>query len=537
MPSTALAIQCILPQFLHTKLYFQLFSFEMFALGFMKKKMGLVSTLLGIIGFVIGIPAGLFLGFFFFIYSKPKDIAKPLDGRLEQLDSSLILELLPHLPMWAKNPDYERVEWLNKFIANMWPYLDKAICGVIRSISKPTFEKYIGKFQIRSSDFETLSLGTLPPTLQGIKIYETNENELVIEPAVRWAGNPNITLAMKLLFLSITVQVEEIPGVEVFLQHLPCASWQIMDLQISLEPRIVLKPLVPPFPCFANITEILREKLAILYHWPRALEVPILDGSVGAMKKRVGILHVKVVRAIKLVKMDFLGTSDPYVKLKLSGERLPAKKTSVEMKNLKPEWNEDFKLIVKDPQSQKLELRVYDWEKIGKHAKLGMQVVPLESLVPHETKNLTLDLHQNVNPSDPQNKKWRGKVVLEMTFNHFKEENDDPTGLGGLLLLRVIGAPGVEGRHHTNPYALVLFKGERKKTKMIKKTRDPSWNEEFQFMLEEAPVNESIHIEESLGFVDINLGDVVYNSRINDKYDLINSRNGVIHIEMEWKVT
>ncbi|KAK6928323.1 Synaptotagmin, SMP domain [Dillenia turbinata] len=116
----------------------------------------------------------------------------------------------PTLKFWRGLRLTRNVEWLNKFIANMWPYLDKAICGVIRSISKPTFEKYIGKFQIRSSDFETLSLGTLPPTLQGIKIYETNENELVIEPAVRWAGNPNITLAMKLLFLSITVQVEEI---------------------------------------------------------------------------------------------------------------------------------------------------------------------------------------------------------------------------------------------------------------------------------------------------------------------------------------
>lgn len=30
---------------------------------------------------------------------------------------------------------------------------------------------------------------------------------------------------------------------------------------------------------------------------------------------------------------------------------------------------------------------------------------------------------------------------------------------------------------------------------MIKKTRNPCWNEEFQFLLEEAPVKEKIHIE------------------------------------------
>lgn len=82
------------------------------------------------------------------------------------------------------------------------------------------------------------------------------------------------------------------------------------------------------------------------------------------MKKPVGILNVKVVRAIKLKKMDLLGTSDPYVQLSLSGDRLQANKTSIKMKNLNPEWNEDFKLTVKDPHSQVLQLHVYDWEKV-----------------------------------------------------------------------------------------------------------------------------------------------------------------------------
>lgn len=83
-----------------------------------------------------------------------------------------------------------------------------------------------------------------------------------------------------------------------------------------------------------------------------------------AIKKPVGILHVKVVRAMKLLKMDLLGTSDPYVNLSLSGERLPAKKTTIKKKNLNPEWNENFKLIVKEPQSQLLHINVYDWDKV-----------------------------------------------------------------------------------------------------------------------------------------------------------------------------
>ena len=78
----------------------------------------------------------------------------------------------------------------------------------------------------------------------------------------------------------------------------------------------------------------------------------------------MGILHVNVVRAQKLLKMDLLGTSDPYVKLSLTGDKLPAKKTTVKRKNLNPEWNEKFKIVVKDPQSQVLQLQVYDWDKV-----------------------------------------------------------------------------------------------------------------------------------------------------------------------------
>lgn len=67
---------------------------------------------------------------------------------------------------------------------------------------------------------------------------------------------------------------------------------------------------------------------------------------------------------MKLKKKDFLGASDPYVKLKITEDKLPAKKTTVQYKTLNPEWNEEFSIVVKDPQSQALELRVYDWEQV-----------------------------------------------------------------------------------------------------------------------------------------------------------------------------
>ncbi|XP_020878498.1 synaptotagmin-3 isoform X2 [Arabidopsis lyrata subsp. lyrata] len=321
------------------------------------------------------------------------------------------------------------------------------------------------------------------------------------------------------------------------------------------------------------LSETIKRQVSSMYHWPQVLEIPILDASTASVKKPVGLLHVNIIRARNLLKKDLLGTSDPYVKLSLTGEKLPAKKTTIKKRNLNPEWNEHFKLIVKDPKSQVLQLEVFDWDKVGGHDRLGMQLIPLQKINPGEKKAFNLDLIKNSNVvMDSGDKKKRGRLELDLRYVPFREESlksrnksqdeyqrkesrdekssedDDFLSQAGLLSVAVQSAKDVEGKKkHSNPYAVVLFRGEKKKTKMLKKTRDPRWNEEFQFTLEEPPVKESIRVEvmskgtgfhfrskEELGHVDINLGDVVDNGRINQKYHLINSRNGIIHIEIRW---
>ena len=40
-----------------------------------------------------------------------------------------------------------------------------------------------------------------------MKVYVTDEKELIMEPCMKWAGNPNITVAVKAFGLKATVQV------------------------------------------------------------------------------------------------------------------------------------------------------------------------------------------------------------------------------------------------------------------------------------------------------------------------------------------
>ncbi|PIN23369.1 hypothetical protein CDL12_03900 [Handroanthus impetiginosus] len=270
--------------------------------------MGFLDSLLGIIGFGFGIPMGLFLGFLIFIYFEPRDVKKEVITKsIDEFESISMIDLVPLLPLWVMSPDYERVDWLNKLILDMWPYFDKAACGIIKSSAEATFTEYIGKYQIKSIYFDRLTLGNLPPKVHGLKPQDSKENELVLDLALRWAGNLDIILIIKLLSLQLSVQ--------------------LVDIQISAATRVILRPFVPTFPCFSSIAVSLMEKpkidfglkvmggdimsipgfyqfvqevvarqVAKLYLWPQTFEIDILDSSIGAAKKPVGILHVKPYR-------------------------------------------------------------------------------------------------------------------------------------------------------------------------------------------------------------------------------------------------
>ncbi|MBA0864637.1 hypothetical protein Goshw_004817 [Gossypium schwendimanii] len=547
--------------------------------------MGLLSTIFGILcgflnsifslfAFGIGTSIGLVIGYYAFINALPTDVEDVKVCPLVEEDWETLQRLIPEIPLWVKNPDFDRVDWLNKFIENMWPYLDRAICATAKNIAKPIIDEQTPQYKIQSVEFETFTLGTIPPTFQGMKVYTTDDKELIMEPSIKWAGNPNIIIAVTAYGLKATIQV--------------------LDLQVFGIPRITLKPLVGIFPCFASIfvslmnkphvdfglkllgvdlmaipglyrfvQELIKDQVANMYLWPQALEVQIMDPE-QALKRPLGILDVTVVKAVKLQRKDLLGKSDPYVKLNLREEKVAFKKTTVKRSNLNPEWNEEFSFVIKDPATQVLELRVYDWDQVGTHEEMGLNVVPLKDLTPDEPKVLTLVLLKTLNPNDPQNDKPRGQLVIELVYKPFKEDemldNIDDSGMmekapegtpagGGLLVIIVHEAQDLEGKYHTNPHVRLLFKGEERKTKRIKKNRDPRWDEEFQFRLEEPPTNDRLHVEvystssrigllhskESLGHVSINLVDVVHNRRVNEKYQLIDSRNGRVQIELQWR--
>lgn len=99
----------------------------------------------------------------------------------------------------------------------------------------------------------------------GMKVYNTEEKELIMELSLKWAANPNILIAAKAFGLKATVQVLILDSLDISHQNgsFICSfcTFQVIELQVFAHARITLKPLVPSFPCFVNIHVSLMEKV------------------------------------------------------------------------------------------------------------------------------------------------------------------------------------------------------------------------------------------------------------------------------------
>mgnify|MGYP001026844503 CR=1 FL=1 len=78
----------------------------------------------------------------------------------------------------------------------------------------------------------------------------------------------------------------------------------------------------------------------------------------------IKILHLKILEAKDIPKMDVIGTADPFVLFKVSPS--PEKyQTKVIKQNPKPVWNEEFHIPFMQDKSAVLHMELFDWDKVS----------------------------------------------------------------------------------------------------------------------------------------------------------------------------
>nr|GMD59293.1 synaptotagmin-4-like isoform X2 [Ipomoea batatas] len=248
--------------------------------------MGLISGM--VMGMMVGV--GLMAGMRRMMrYRSSKRSAKAVDvklmGCLNRDDLKKICG--DKLPEWISFPVYEQVKWLNKHLSKLWPFVADAAEGVIRESVEPLLEEY-RPTGITSLKFSKLSLGTVAPKIEGIRVQSLKEGQITMDIDLRWGGDPSIILAVEAaLVASIPIQLKDLQVFTVIrvifqlTEEIPCISAVVVALLAEPKPRIdyVLKAVGGSLTAIPGISDMIDDTVESIVtdmlQWPHRIVVPI----------------------------------------------------------------------------------------------------------------------------------------------------------------------------------------------------------------------------------------------------------------------
>ncbi|XP_071878085.1 multiple C2 domain and transmembrane region protein isoform X7 [Bombus fervidus] len=208
-------------------------------------------------------------------------------------------------------------------------------------------------------------------------------------------------------------------------------------------------------------------------------------------------LHIK--RGANLVAMDRCGASDPYVKVK-SGGRLLHKSRTVH-RDLNPVWDESVTLPIEDP-FQSLTFKVFDYDWGLQDDFMGAAQLDLTQLDLGQSQDVMLELKDHNRP-----KQHLGEIYLTVTLwprnqqekeQYFQRTNrlaDVNRRLKSQIWSSVVTIVLVEAKNLlpmdidglSDPYVKFRLGTEKYKSKVVHKTLNPVWLEQFDLHLYEDP--------------------------------------------------
>jgi Ca2+-dependent lipid-binding protein len=188
-----------------------------------------------------------------------------------------------------------------------------------------------------------------------------------------------------------------------------------------------------------------------------------------------GTLIVTAHSASKLMAKDMSGASDPYMVLKVGGKEY---RTTCVKKTLEPEWNEEFRFRVTDAMSQSLHIKIFDWDAVGKDDLLGERRIPLIDIADVETREKNGEAIVARETYDLRHAK-HGSATLSF---HMKPKSDYPILERAEVSVTVHSARDLisaDALSKSNPFCECKIGASTVRTKVVKKTLSPTWEEKF----------------------------------------------------------
>ncbi|KAL9896473.1 extended synaptotagmin-like protein 2 isoform 2-T2 [Glossina fuscipes fuscipes] len=427
-------------------------------------------------------------------------------------EKEVILARIDELPAWVYFPDVERCEWLNKILKQLWPNANHYARSLVKQTIEPNVAESLAFYKLPGFRFDRIILGTIPPRIGGVKVYDYNvaRNEIIMDLDLFYASDCDINF------------------------YLGAMKGGIKDFQIHGWIRVVMKPLIRTMPLvgglqifFLNnpnidfnlvgiidfmdmpgLSDLLRriivEQIGNIMVLPNKLPISLSDEVPAAslkMPEPEGILRIHVVEAKDLMKKDIgmlgKGKSDPYAIVNVGSQEF---KTQIIDNNVNPKWDYWCEAQVYVELGQYVEFQLFDADETRKDEPLGRATIEIVNVVKRGVVDTWLTLEEAKHGLLHVRLQWYKLTAEPADLQAALMETQllRVTSMSTALLIVFIDSArhlkSARSNARPDPYLVCSVGKQKQQTAMIMRDDSPVWEQGFTFLVGN-PDNDTLQIK------------------------------------------
>ncbi|XP_022601257.1 extended synaptotagmin-1-like [Seriola dumerili] len=473
--------------------------------------------------------------------ARLKSAIQLLDNE-QEYTSMKVSKIKRDLPAWVNFPDVEKVEWLNKVLQQVWPFVGQYLEKLLVETIAPSIRA--SSTHLQTLSFTKVDMGDKAMKVVGIKAHtENDKGQVLLDLYISYVGNVEINVEVKRYFCKAGVKGIQLHGM----------------MRVILEPLIGDVPIVGAVTMFfiqrpkldinwtgmTNLLDIpglnvmsdsmIMDAIASFLVLPNRLVVPLVPGlHVAQLRSPLprGVVRIHLLEAKNLAAKDsyvkgvMTGWSDPYAILRVG----PQTFTSKHFDNTdSPKWGEMYEVIVHEVPGQELEVEVYDKDPdqddfLGR-TKLDLGIVKKSVVVddwftlkdtPSGRVHFRLEWLALLPSTD------RLEQILKRNESVTSKNADPPSSAILVVYLdKAEALPMKKGNKEPNPMVQLSVQDVTRESKTCYTTVNPEWEEAFTFFIHD-PLKQDIDIQvkdadrvQTLGSLTIPLSRLLSNSNLS----------------------
>ncbi|KAL3055670.1 hypothetical protein OYC64_018361 [Pagothenia borchgrevinki] len=422
------------------------------------------------------------------------------------------------LPPWVHYPDVERVEWLNKTVKQMWPFISQFVDKLFRETIEPAVQA--ANPHLSSFCFTKIDMGDKPLRVNGVKVYTENvdKRQVIMDLQISFVGNTEIDVDIKKYY---------------------CRAG-IKSIQLHGTLRVVMEPLLGDMPLIGALSVFFLKKPLLDINWSgltNMLDIPGVSGlcdniiqdviySFLVLPNRItiplvgeaqlaqlrfpipqGVLRIHFIEAQELLGKDkFLGglikgKSDPYGVIKVGTQLFQSK---VIHETVNPKWNEVYEALMYEHAGPNMvEIELFD-EDTDKDDFLGSLVIDVAELQKEQKVDEWFVIEDVATGKIHLKLEWLSLLPspekLDQALTSIKaDRNQANDGLSSALLVVFLDSArnlpsGKKVTSDPNPFVQFRVGHKSYDSKTRYKTNEPVWEEAFTFLIHN-PHSQELEVE------------------------------------------